>query len=268
MKLSSLVCALIIQTCIVQTGAGCSSRDERVGLGPVAAPAIVAPGPAASASNSSALVPLQGEWLVPLRDGRGRSIGVVAVPLGANAKERVIVAAHAAVSRANWLCSTLRTALGPRGFIICPHSSEDNEQSSSWQSAEQLRQRTYDAVEAVQGEFGAYVDLSRVTFFGHSQGAMTLPYAFAKPGPIHWGTVVFFEGLPREPERVPAAVRAMGADQVLLVSGQPGWEPGHRALADRLTRDGLAASHIAGNFGHYARPEQIRTLLGTWPERW
>jgi hypothetical protein len=80
--------------------------------------------------------------------------------------------------------------------------------------------------------------------------------------------MVFFEGLPREPERVPAVIRSMGADHVVLISGQRGWEAGHRALATRLNREGIATEHVAADFGHYASPEKLKQVLGTLPERW
>jgi predicted esterase len=222
----------------------------------------------ATGPTTATLLPLAGEWLQTLRDKNGRTLGVIAVPLGAREPRRIIVGVHGAVSRADFMCSVLRSVTGPRDFVLCPHSSERTEQDSSWQSGAHLRARTEEAFAAMEREYGAYLDASRVTYFGHSQGAMTVPYAFTQHSAIRWGTVVFFEGLPREPERVAPAMRAMGADHVVLISGQRGWEPGHRALANHLNRNGISATHVASSFGHFATPDVLRVLLGSLPNEW
>jgi predicted esterase len=198
------------------------------------APRSDAPSPAPLTAASAALVPLGAEWLQTLRDEQGRVLGVVAVPLGARTPRRIVVGVHAAAGRAD-------------------------------------RRRIDDSFAALLREHGAYLDTSRVTYFGHSQGAMILPYAFTphvRSKMQTWSTVVFFEGLPREPERVTPAMRAMGAEHVVLISGQPGWAAGHRALAAQLNRGGIRATHLAHAFGHSARPEVLRDVLGSLPNEW
>jgi hypothetical protein len=58
--------------------------------------------------------PLTGEWLQPIQNEAGHAIGVVALPLGETTPRRVIVGVHGAASRADFMCSVLRSVLGPR----------------------------------------------------------------------------------------------------------------------------------------------------------
>jgi predicted esterase len=200
-----------------------------------------------------------------LHDDKNRALGVLVVPLGARGPKPLVVAVHAAWSRADWMCGAVRDAYGPDVFIACPHASYAMDQPASWQSAEQVRDRVKAMVRETEGAFGDMLDLSNNTYFGHSQGAMLSPYVLPLLKPLTFRNIVFFEGLPRELERMPQALRSVGAERVLLVSGQTGWEAGHRSFAAQLNRSGIRAKHVAGTFGHFFNPEAMQLLQAEIP---
>jgi predicted esterase len=216
-------------------------------------------------ADVDARAPLTGEWLRILHDEKNRALGVLVVPLGAREPKQLVVAVHAAWSRADWMCGAVRDAYGPDVFIVCPHASFTMDQPASWQSAEQVRDRVKAMVRETENTFGEMLDTSSNTYFGHSQGAMLSPYVLPIMTPLTFRNVVLFEGLPRELDRMPHALRSVGAERVLLVSGQAGWEAGHRSFAAQLNHSGIRAKHVAGSFGHFFNPESMQMLQAETP---
>jgi predicted esterase len=241
------------------------------------------PPDASTRSSDFALPPLSGEWLrelsAPSAASASKRIGTLALPLGATHARPLIVGVHAAASRPDWLCSQLRQVYGPHVFVVCPHPTEQLSTMASWSSAEQIRERVVQALQAVYADYGVYVDRRSMTYFGHSQGAMMMPYAFRSallPGPVsdvsaplRFTTVVLFEGLPRDYARanfVSDTLHAVGAQQVYLVSGQAGWAGGHQSLAASLRAHGFQATHVSGSFGHFFNAESLSLLRAALPQ--
>jgi hypothetical protein len=237
----------------------CSSADTPIRSD--ANPA--APPPRDDMNASAALPPLGGTWRVPVADADGY-LGEVTLPLGSRHPRGVVVGVHGAVSRADYLCGTLRGVYGEDVFVYCPHAARTAESGASWLSPEQLRSRVVDGVRVLQRRFPGRLDLSSMVFLGHSQGAMLLPAAFgakALPEGMRFRHVVFFEGLPKsEPAFTERALRNMGAESVYLVSGQSGWRAGHEHLAEHLRKRGLGAVHVHGEFGHWFNDPSERIL--------
>jgi hypothetical protein len=225
------------------------------------------PAPTDSGATASNRLPmLTGEWLMPLRGDDGANLGSIAPPIGASETRPLIIGLHAALSRPDWLCSALRATAGPGPLIVCPHSAKDSSTVASWASGLELRERTLAALTASFRDYAQYIDREKMMVFAHSQGGMFLPNAFgyayrnAPKLPWKFRTVVFFEALPRQLDGVPLALRELGAERVLLVSGQSGWAAGHKELREMLQKQNLNATYIQGKFGHFFNDESTKLL--------
>jgi hypothetical protein len=219
-----------------------------------------------NASASKRLPMLTGEWLLPLRGDDGANLGSIAPAIGASEPRPLIVGLHAALSRPDWLCSALRATAGPGPIIVCPHSAKDSSTVASWASGLELRERTLAALAAAFRDYAQYIDREKMMVFAHSQGGMFLPNAFgyayrnAPKLPWKFRTLVLFEALPRQLDGVPLALRELGAERVLLVSGQSGWATGHKELRDMLKKQNTSATYIQGKFGHFFNDESTKLL--------
>lgn len=214
--------------------------------------AEVVPAPEAS------FEPLAGEWIQTLRDADGTPVGVVTVPLASRTPKGLVVGVHGALSRPDWMCGAVRDSFGPDTFVLCPHPSSKLQQVASWGSGPQLVSAVDRALAAAFATFGERIDRRHLVYFGHSQGSMMLPAAYATTkATTPFASVVFFEGLPKDTSHLERTVRNMGADQILFVSGQGGWASAHATQAASLEKKGLRARHVKGGFGHFFNAEAL-----------
>jgi predicted esterase len=114
--------------------------------------------------------------------------------------------------------------------------------------------------------YGDRIDRSRIVYFGHSQGSMTLPAAYGRLAPsLPFSGVVLFEGMPKDTRFLETALRNMGARHVLLVNGQGGWQGKHAAVAASLAAHGFDAWHAPGSFGHFFNDDALAILQRETP---
>lgn len=187
---------------------------------------------------------LDGDWLQPIE------FGMMAIPVGAREKRPLVVAAHGAASRPDWMCSAVRASVGPRPFVVCPHSVTPLTREASWSNPISLRSAIERAVNEVVMRFGPYVDLDDALYVGHSQGAMLAPAALALPGRA-FRHALFFEGLPRDAPAARGQLIEARVERLLLVSGQSGWRQGHARFARSFDGTSIAARHVHADVGHF-----------------
>lgn len=230
-----------------------------------------APPPRTDAEAPRALAPLGGDWLEELRDANDKPAGAVAIPILAREKRPLVVAVHGAGSRPDGMCSAARAALGPWPFIVCPHPIAKLDRETSWSSPAQLRSAIDHAVAAAEARFSDYLDTREVLYLGHSQGAMMAPDALALPSTtVHFGSAIFFEGLPRDAARAKSELLGTGITRFLLASGQNGWAPGHEAFAKSFAGTPIEARHVHRTTGHFFNA-QVSELIGKelpWVAHW
>ncbi len=216
--------------------------------------------------RSFRLAPLDGEWLRALVDANGRAVGVVAVPLGSREPRPVVVAAHGALSRPDWMCGATRDVVGPWPFVVCPHPAPTTTTMASWGDGQSMRTTIDSALAAARAMFGARLLREESVYLGHSQGAMSAPPALAARGddraPFPFG--LFFEGVPHDAPGAARLLEKAGMRRVLLVSGQAGWGEAHRAFARSLQGRSVEARHVHAGGGHFfshASMVTIRSML-------
>lgn len=247
----------LVALCLVASGACKAPAREEAPVAvpveaPVASPAVSPPAIAAG------LTPLGGEWVQELLAEDGTPVGIVTLPLGSRAPRPLVVGVHGALSRPDWMCGAVRDSVGPDTFVVCPHPSPKLRDMHSWRSGVQLERAVDRAIEAALARFGERIDTTKLVYFGHSQGSMMLPAAYAAKQPSRpFRGVVFFEGLPKDTGALARTLHNMGAEQVLLVTGQGGWAAAHARVAASLSKRGLHAWHVKGSFGHFFTPAAL-----------
>lgn len=213
-------------------------------------------------SRSTHLAPLDGEWLRTLVDAHGRTVGVVAIPLGSREPRPVVVAAHGALSRPDWMCGATRDSVGPWPFIVCPHPAATTTTMASWSDGSSMRSVVDRALAAARSLFGARLLREESVYLGHSQGAMSAAFALGTPGdvaaPFPFG--LFFEGVPHDAPGAARLLEAAGMRRVLLVSGQAGWGSAHQAFARSLRARAVEARHVHAGGGHFFSPSSVVTI--------
>jgi hypothetical protein len=213
-------------------------------------------------SRSTHLAPLDGEWLRTLVDADGRTVGVVAVPLGSREPRPVVVAAHGALSRPDWMCGATRDSVGPWPFIVCPHPAASITTMASWSDGRTMRGVIDRALGSARTLFGARMLRDESVYLGHSQGAMSAAFALAAPGdaeaPFPFG--LFFEGVPHDAPGAARLLKAAGMQRALLVSGQAGWGSAHQAFARSLRARAVEARHVHAGGGHFFSPSSVVTI--------
>ncbi|NOU29308.1 MAG: hypothetical protein HOO96_15510 [Polyangiaceae bacterium] len=212
--------------------------------------------------RSTHLAPLDGEWLRTLVDAEGRTVGVVAVPLGSREPRPVVVAAHGALSRPDWMCGATRDSVGPWPFIVCPHPAASVTTMASWSDGRTMRSVIDRALAAARTLFGARLLGEESVYLGHSQGAMSAAFALGTPGdaaaPFPFG--LFFEGVPHDAPGAARLLQGAGMRRVLLVSGQAGWGSAHQAFARSLRARAVEARHVHAGGGHFFSPSSVVTI--------
>ncbi|MFI5299982.1 MAG: hypothetical protein ACHREM_17985 [Polyangiales bacterium] len=132
----------------------------------------------------------------------GHLDAVVAVPVGATSPRPIVVAAHGRVDRPDPLCFALRSAIGSRGFVVCPRgalvaekgvTADDPRAHFTFDDADALSDEITDDLGALRARFGAYVDRGPVTYVGFSLGAY-LGVAVVRRSPRTFPRALFIEG--------------------------------------------------------------------------
>jgi pimeloyl-ACP methyl ester carboxylesterase len=213
-----------------------------------------------SSATRPRLEPLGGDWLRPLLDADGRTVGAVSVPIGAREARPVVVAVHGAASRPDWMCSAVRASVGPSPFVLCPHPTANITTEASWRSAAALRVAIDRAAVALVGELGPYVEREDALYIGHSQGGMIAPAALAAKGPTRFRYALFFEGLPHDRSAAKEQLLGTGIERLVLLSGQSGWKSGHRAFAASFEGTPVVATHRHIDAGHFFNGEVQATI--------
>ncbi len=217
---------------------------------------------ARGAPRTARLEALAGEWLRTLVDADGRTVGVVALPLGAREPRPVVVAAHGALSRPDWMCGATRDSVGPWPFIVCPHPIASTTTMASWSDGPSMRSVIERALAAAEAMFGPRLLREEAVFLGHSQGAMTGPSALGSrsggAAPFPFG--LFFEGVPHDAPGAARRLEGAGMRRALLVSGQAGWGAAHRAFAGNLRARHVEARHVHAGGGHFFSPGSVLTI--------
>lgn len=205
---------------------------------------------------------LAGDWLQPLVDADGRTVGVVALPLGAREPRPVVVAAHGALSRPDWMCGATRDSVGPWPFIVCPHPVASTTTMASWSDGRSMRSIVDRALAAARARFGARLLREEAVYLGHSQGAMSAPFALGERGdeaaPFPFG--LFFEGVPHDGPGAARLLESAGMRRALLVSGQRGWGGAHEAFARNLRARRVEARHVHAGGGHFFSSRSVGTI--------
>lgn len=205
---------------------------------------------------------LGGDWLRTLIDAEGHTVGVIALPLGAREPRPVVVAAHGALSRPDWMCGATRDSVGPWPFIVCPHPIASTTTMASWSDGRTMRGVLDRALTAASAMFGARLLREEAVYLGHSQGAMSAAFALGQRGddvaPFPFG--LFFEGVPHDPPGAARLLAGAGMRRALLVSGQGGWGAAHRAFAGSLRARGVEARHVHAGGGHFFSPSSVLTI--------
>lgn len=221
--------------------------------------------PAPALVREPRFAPLAGEWVRDVTDEAGAA-GVMTLPLGSREPKPLVVGVHGAMSRPDWMCGAVRGAFGPDTFVVCPHPTSRIREVSSWSSGPQLAAAVRRAIDAALVAYGDRIDRSLIVYFGHSQGSMTLPAAYATQRPeLPFVGVVLFEGMPKDTSLLEPALRNMGARHVLLVNGQGGWQAKHAAVARSLSTHGFHAWHVPGTFGHFFNDAALALLVRETP---
>jgi hypothetical protein len=244
---------------LVATLPACTPPLERA-----ARPSEDAPAPPPPVAPPT-LEPLAGDWLAELRDEDGKSVGSVAIPLGARERRPFVVAVHGAGSRPDWMCGAARASIGPHPFIVCPHPGEQMTSLASWGTPLVLRRAIDRSVEALLARHRAYVEPQDALYLGHSQGSILAADALALPSNVTFRSAILFEGLPREPARARAALVHANVERLLLVSGQGGWAAGHEAFARSFEGTATRARHVHRPVGHFFNAEVFELVKSEVP---
>lgn len=180
---------------------------------------------------------------------------VVVVPPGAGPRP-VLVAAHGAGGRAEWLCEWWRPRLGRHGFVLCPRgramtNAPGADSGFYFENHHRLEAEVMATLAAFRQAFGARVDPGPVVYMGYSQGAI-MGALFAQKHAGTFTRLALVEGGFAEWD-VPTATRfrASGGERVLLACGQSHCARGAEKALVWLERAGVPArlEHARGG-GH------------------
>lgn len=228
-----------------------------------------APPPALSVpTDTPALPPLGGEWLVHLPlEGFGDA--AISVPLGATSPRAVVVGVHGRNDRPEWACGEWRGVTDARPFILCPHGVPVNAapgRGLAFADAERLRREIDAGLAALRARFGRHVAEGPMIYAGFSLGSI-LGVAIVAEDPARFPIAVLGEGGQAQwtPTRVASFARG-GGRRVLFVCSTTSCEAETPRAITALARAGVHAKMVsAGRVGHLVDDRVVATTRAAWP---
>jgi predicted esterase len=235
---------------------------------PAAAPAPLHPSAeSTAASDTSRLTPLQGDWLIELKE-EGATPVFVAPPLGATAPRPFVLGVHGAGDRPEWSCGGWRLASQASAFVVCPQGRPMNRDKLAWASATELSERAERAVALARRRYAPYLDDGPSIFAGFSQGA-TLAEPFLRKNAARFRIAILAEGgyaIAQSPTFA-AAYRAGGGRRVVLVCGNPGCFATAKNAQRTLERAGLQVLVVGDPAaGHNLNERMQKSLQAAWTD--
>jgi len=204
----------------------------------------------------------------------GFGAAVVAVPIGATAPQRVVLATHGNYDHPDWQCSTWRDIVGPSSFVLCPRgiarpdSPSRDDQRFTYASNAALELEVEAAIAALRERFAGYVDNGPMVYAGFSLGAImgVAIAARAKHAGRYESLVLVEGGHDRWKPDTAAAFAKAGGKRVLFGCGQASCLLEAKSAAAHLERAGVATKIVGvKNAGHSYGGRVADEVKGAWP---
>ncbi len=228
--------------------------DEGAAAEPVIASAPVSPSASAAPAQPPAL---EGPRFVKL-EVPGFADAVVAVPVGARDKRRIVLATHGNYDRPEWQCEVWANILQDRHFVLCPRgiarpdSPSQDDVRFTYKTNQEL-EREVDAAlaELRKSRFSPWLREGPPVWTGFSLGAI-MGVAIATRRPADFPELVLVEGgVDRFGDDAARTFVKGGGKRVLFACAQPGCARSAQKRADRLEKLGVKTAVVdAGPVGH------------------
>ncbi|NUO52384.1 MAG: hypothetical protein HOV80_26340 [Polyangiaceae bacterium] len=215
-------------------------------------------GPTPSASVTPPEPPaIESERFVTI-DVPGFEPAVVAVPVGARDKRRVVLATHGNYDRPEWQCEVWARITKGRYFVLCPRGIARPDSPSAddirftYKTNQELEREVDAALAALAGsKYARWVEGAPYVWTGFSLGAI-MGVAIAKRRPSDFPELVLIEGgVDRFGDDVARAFAKGGGKRVMFACAQAGCAKTARKRADRLEALGIETQVVdAGAIGH------------------
>lgn len=183
----------------------------------------------------------------------GRRAAIVSLPVGANAKKPILVAAHGRDDVPQPLCEMWGGIVGDRAFVLCPTGvpSANRPGAFTYASYEALSDEIDDALRALRAKYPAHADDGPIVYSGFSLGSFQGVRVVNK-APERTPRVILIEG-GHDPwnEELISSFADGGGQRVLFVTGQEINEQRSRKVASELQSAGIGARVVhAEGAGH------------------
>ncbi len=248
-----MLCLAVTALAACDAGAKASAQSSELGRGGGPRPE---PPAAEVPSKPPAAVPskrLESDQPIVKLPVEGRLDAVVAVPVGAERKRPVLVAAHGRDDTPEPLCQMWRGVVEARGFVICPRGIASQNVPGTWTYAshDALAQEIDDALAALRAKYPDHVDDGPLVYSGFSLGSFQGVRVVTK-NPERTPRVVLIEG-GHDPwtDDLVETFADGGGQRVLFVTGQAVNFDRSKRVARELEGAGIAARVVhAEGAGH------------------
>jgi hypothetical protein len=201
--------------------------------------------PGAALASAHEIVPLY----VP-----GFGNAMVSLPIGATGRRPVMVAAHGAYDRPEWMCEDMRNLVGNRGFVLCPQGIpaplRNPKDETRYLHGAELAEEIDAAVIQLRGVYAHWVDTGPMLYSGFSLGA-SRGASIVMPDPARFPRALLIEGGQSGWNERNFAEK--GGQRVLFACGLPGCVGSSVPVVERFVRAGVPSKVAYGAGGGHGR---------------